>query len=70
MSAIILRIKINTDEFYQSYLQRAGRKNANVDCKQFHLLFSVGDRDKSTLENAKTSACSNVLIFMTTLLNM
>lgn len=31
MSAIILRIEINTDEFYQSYLQRAGRKNANVD---------------------------------------
>lgn len=30
MSAIILKIKINMDEFYQRYLQRAGRKNANV----------------------------------------
>lgn len=30
VSAIILKIKINMDEFYQSYLQRAGRKNANV----------------------------------------
>lgn len=30
VNAIILKIKINMDEFYQSYLQRAGRKNANV----------------------------------------